>query len=177
MENMQNEKKTWKDYLMTIIAVTTLLLAACATIASFKAAGYGNRMVLAQNRASDQWAYYQAKSIKETQYQVQRDAMAALMPPEVRTEAVAKQIVVFEEEIKRYKKEKNEITQEAQKLEAERDAASQYNPMFGQALMFLQVGILLSSLSAISKSYGYWSVGVAVGTIGVGLFFYAWLVL
>ena len=177
MENMQNEKKTWKDYLMTIIAVTTLLLAACATIASLKAAGYGNRMVLAQNRASDQWAYYQAKSIKETQYQVQRDAMAALMPPEVRTEAVAKQIVVFEEEIKRYKKEKNEITQEAQKLEAERDAASQYNTMFGQALMFLQVGILLSSLSAISKSYGYWSVGVAVGTIGVGLFFYAWLVL
>ncbi len=177
MENMQNEKKTWKDYLMTVIAVTTLLLAACATIASFKAAGYGNRMVLAQNRASDQWAYYQAKSIKETQYQVQRDAMAALMPQEVRTEAVAKQIAVFEEEIKRYKKEKNEITQDAQKLEAERDAASQYNTMFGQALMFLQVGILLSSLSAISKTYGYWGVGVIVGSIGVGLFFYAWLVL
>ena len=176
MENMQNEKKTWKDYLMTIIAVTTLLLAACATIASFKAAGYGNRMVLAQNRASDQWAYYQAKSIKETQYQVQRDSLAALMPPETRTEAVVKQIAVFEEEIKRYKKEKNEITQEAQKLEAERDAAGQYNTMFGQALMFLQVGILLSSLSAISKNYGYWGVGAAVGSIGVGLFFYAWLI-
>ena len=177
MADKQNEKKTWKDHLTTIIAVTTLLLAACATIASFKAAGYGNRMVLAQNRASDQWAYYQAKSIKETQYQVQRDSLAALMPPETRTEAVVKQIAVFGEEIKRYKKEKNEITQEAQKLEAERDAAGQYNTMFGQALMFLQVGILLSSLSAISKNYGYWSVGVVVGSIGIGFFFYAWLVL
>ena len=177
MEDRQNEKKTWKNRLTIVIAVTTLLLAACATIASFKAAGYGNRMVLAQNRASDQWAYYQAKSIKETQYQVQRDALAVLMPPEVRTEAVTKQIAVFEEEIKRYKKEKNEITQEAQRLEAERDAASQYNTLFGQALMFLQVGIVLSSLSAISKNYGYWGVGVVVGSIGVGLFFYAWLVL
>ncbi len=99
------------------------------------------------------------------------------MPPEVRTEAVVKQIAVYEEEIKRYKKEKNEIIQDAQKLEAERDAASQYNTMFGQALMFLQVGILLSSLSAISKNYGYWSVGVVVGSIGIGFFFYAWLVL
>ena len=99
MADRQNEKKTWKDHLTTVIAVTTLLLAACATIASFKAAGYGNRMVLAQNRASDQWAYYQAKSIKETQYQVQRDSMAALMPPEVRTEAVGKQRAVYEGEI------------------------------------------------------------------------------
>lgn len=159
------------------MAVTTLLLAACATLTAFKAAGYGNRMVLAQNQASDQWAYYQAKSIRETQYQVQRDAMVAILPPDIRTESVNKQIAAFEEEIKRYKQEKNDITKEAQKLEIERDTARKYNTVFGQALMFLQVGILLSSLSSINKVNGYWYAGAFIGIMGVGLFLYASFIL
>lgn len=150
MTEQHNEKKTWQDRLPVLIAVTTLLLAVCATLTSFKAAGYGNRMVLAQNQASDQWAYYQAKSIKETQYQVQMDAMLAVLPPNVRTEAVNQQLSAFEKEINRYQQEKSDILKEAQKLERERDAARKYNTVLGQALMFLQVGILLSSLASIN---------------------------
>ena len=45
--------KTWRDRIPTFIAITTLLLAVCATLASFKAAGFGNKMVLAQSQASD----------------------------------------------------------------------------------------------------------------------------
>lgn len=173
----QEEKKSWKDRIPTLIAVTTLLLAACATLASFKAAGYGNRMVLAQSQASDQWAYYQAKSIKETQYQVQRDAMAAMVSVEMRSEAVKKQLSDFEKEVARYKQEKGDIAKEAQKLEQERDAARQYNTIYGQALMFLQVGILLSSLAAINKVNGYWYAGAAIGCLGVGYFLYALVII
>lgn len=177
MTEQSKDNKSWKDKIPTLIAVTTLLLAVCATLTSFKAAGYGNRMVLAQSQASDQWAYYQAKSIKETQYQVQRDAMAAMMPVEMRSEAVKKQLADFEKEITRYKQEKKEIINDAQKLEQERDAARQYNTMYGQALMFLQVGILLSSLASINKVNGYWYAGAAIGGLGVGYFLYALLII
>lgn len=177
MTEQQQEKRSWKDKIPTLIAITTLILAACATLASFKAAGYGNRMVLAQNQASDQWAYYQAKSIKETQYQVQRDAMVALVAPEMRTAAVNKQLAAFEQEISRYKQEKNDIVKEAQKLEAERDSARKYNTVFGQALMFLQIGILLSSLASINKANAYWYAGAFSGVIGVGFFLYAMVIL
>ena len=34
------------EKLPTLIAITTVILAVCTTLASFKAAGYGNRMVL-----------------------------------------------------------------------------------------------------------------------------------
>ena len=74
-ESTEPVKKTWKDRIPTLIAITTLFLAVCATLASFKAGGYSTKMVLAQNQSSDQWAYYQAKSIKETAYQTQRDMM------------------------------------------------------------------------------------------------------
>lgn len=176
-ESTNNEKKTWKDKIPTMIAITTLLLAACATLTAFKAAGYGNRMVLAQSQASDQWAYYQAKSIKETQYQVQRDAMVAALPPEMRSEVISKQIAAFDKEISRYKQEKNDIMKDAQKLEADRDNAQKYNTAFGQGLMYLQVGILLSSLASVNKVYGYWYAGAATGLVGVGYFLYATFIL
>jgi septal ring factor EnvC (AmiA/AmiB activator) len=171
------KKKTWLNRIPTFIAITTLLLAACATLTSFKAGGYGNRMVLAQSQASDQWAFYQAKSIKETQYQIQRAALAALVASEIRTEAVNKQLADFDKEISRYKQEKDDIAKEAKKLEAERDSARQYNSVYGQALMFLQVGILLSSLASINKVYGYWYAGTISGVIGIGLFLYAMIIL
>ncbi len=170
-------KKTWKDKITTFIAITTLLLAACATLSAFKAAGYGNRMVLAQSQASDQWAYYQAKSIKETTYKVQRDSLAALTPAALRTAEVVKQLQIFDQEVERYRQERAEIEQAAKKLEMERDMAQKYNNVLGQALMFLQVGILLSSLAAINKTYLYWYVGSGVGLVGIGFFLYAVLIL
>ncbi len=177
MSQEGQEKTAWKDRIPMFIAITTLLLAACATLTSFKAAGYGNRMVLAQTQASDQWAYYQAKSIKETQYQVQRDAMNAILPQAQRTEAVNTQLAGFEAEVKRYKAEKNEIAEEAKRMEAERDKARTYNTVYGQALMFLQVGILLSSLATINKANGYWYAGLAVGVVGVGFLLYGTFIL
>ena len=39
----------WKDRIPTFIAITTLILAVCATLSSFKAGGYSTKMVLAQS--------------------------------------------------------------------------------------------------------------------------------
>lgn len=163
-------KKSWRDNIGTLIAITTLILAVCATLAAFKAAGYGNKMVLAQNQASDQWAYYQAKSIKETTYQVQRDAFALAAEQSGSRELVKSKMEQYDKEIARYKDEKEQITQEAKKLEQERDVARQLNGSFGQALIFLQIGILLSSLASINKIYAYWYMGLIAGAIGIFLF-------
>ena len=162
----------WREKIPTMIAVTTLILAVCATLTGFKAAGYGNKMVLMQNQATDQWNYYQAKSIKETTYKVQKDALAASAPDGARSEALKKQIAAFEQEIGRYKQERDEIEKEAHRLETERDVAQKYNNALGQALMFLQVGILLSSLASINKIYVYWYAGSGIGAVGIGIFIY-----
>ncbi len=166
----QEIKKPWKEKIGTFIAVTTLVLAVCATLAAFKAAGYGNRMVLAQNQASDQWAYYQAKSLKETAYQTQRDMMELAMKQADKPEIYKDKIAEYDKEIARYHQERDGITSEAKQLEQERDLAQQYNAKFGQALIFLQIGILLSSLASINKVYVYWYIGVIAGGVGVVMF-------
>lgn len=171
---METSAKTWRDRIPTLIAVTTLILAVCATLASFKAAGYGNKMVLAQSQASDQWAFYQAKSIKETAYQTQRDAMELSRQalPGAET-AYREKIAAYDKEVARYKKEKNEIMDEAKKLEAARDEYKTHNVRFGEALILLQIGILFSSLSTISKNHVYWYAGAASGMAGVVAFIHA----
>lgn len=156
--------------LSTIIAVTTVILAVCATLAAFKAAGYGNKMVLAQSQASDQWAYYQAKSIKETAYQVQRDGINFIVPPPGQEQARTAKLAEYDKEIARYKAEKKEIMDEAQRLEKERDIAREFNSCFGQSMIFLQIGILLSSLAAINKVAYYWYMAVISGGTGVAMF-------
>jgi hypothetical protein len=163
------------DRLPTLIAITTVILAVCATLASFKAAGYGNKMVLAQSQASDQWAYYQAKSIKETTYQVQRDGLVFIMPPPGQEQTRAAKIADFDKEISRYKAEKKEIMEEAQRLEKERDIARRFNVSFGQAMIFLQIGILLSSLASINKIRYYWYMALISGGAGSVMFLHTLL--
>ena len=165
-------KKSWKENINTFIAVTTLILAVCATLTAFKAAGYGNKMVLAQSQASDQWSYYQAKSIKETTIQAQRDMMELTMVQTHKGELYKEKIAQYDKEVARYKQEKTDITAEAKRLEGIRDASQGYNSNFGQALIFLQIGILLSSLASINKITFYWYMGLAAGGGGVVMFIY-----
>jgi len=165
-------KKSWKENINTFIAVTTLILAVCATLTAFKAAGYGNKMVLAQSQASDQWSYYQAKSIKETTIQAQRDMVELTMQQTSRTELYKEKIEQYDKDIVRYKQEKNDITVEAKRLEGIRDTSQGYNNNFGQALIFLQIGILLSSLASINKVTFYWYIGLTAGGAGVVMFIY-----
>lgn len=166
-------RKAWKERIPLFIAITTLVLAACATLASFKAAGYGNKMVLTQTQASDQWAFYQAKSMKETSYELAKDSMALNLDKANNTTAVSEKLANYNEEIKRYRKEKNEIANQAKALENERDVARNLNILFGRSLIFLQIGILLSSLATVNKTHIYWYIGAATGLIGVVIFFYA----
>ena len=173
-ESIAESKKTWKDRIPTLIAITTLILAVCATLSSFKAGGYSTKMILSQSQASDQWAFYQAKSIKETAYQTQRDALELARQSNPMLESAYRtRISDYDKEVARYKKEKNEIMGDAKKLEAARDQYQKHGARFGEALILLQIGILLSSLASISKNHVYWYGGAIAGVAGVGAFIYA----
>ena len=67
----EEKKEAWLNYL----ALTTVILAVCATLATFKGGGFSTRSVMTQTQASDQWAFYQAKSIKGYIYEMQKDKL------------------------------------------------------------------------------------------------------
>ena len=55
------------------MALATVVLAVGATLSTFKGGGYSTQSVINQSLASDQWAFYQAKSTKLHLHELQID--------------------------------------------------------------------------------------------------------
>lgn len=153
----------WNDRISTLVAVTTLLLAGCATLATFQSATYGNDALLAQTEMTNCWSYYQAKSIKQHLFQLHRDILTL----EPSTAQTAEKIAEYEEEITRYRQEKYALIQQAAELERTREEAEVRAASFGEALLYLQVGLLLSSLASVSRISYYWYGALLTGAGGL----------
>ena len=166
---MADEKKEpWLNYL----ALTTIIFAVAATLSTFKGGGYSTRSMLSQEQASNKWAYYQSKSLKSYLYETQKDMLELSTLRMAKNESGAKdafekKIADYEKSIKRYDKEKVEIKKDAEKFEAQRDDAQSHSKVFGMAVIFLQISILLSSISALIKRKYIWYIASATGAIGL----------
>ena len=149
------------------IALTALILAICATFASLYAGANASKGILAQSQASDGWAYYQAKSIKQTIYESEL-VMLEIDPPDnadvAKLDALKKN---YKENIDRYEQEQEEIRTAAKAKEAERDHFLELNKGFAGALTYLQIAIMLVSLAGLVKQIYFWYFGIAVGAFGV----------
>jgi hypothetical protein len=161
----------WNDRLGTLVAVTTLLLAGLATLATFQSATYGNDALLAQTELTNCWSYYQAKSIKQHLFQLHRD-MLALEPSTTET---AETLARYEEEIARYRQEKYALMQKAAELERTREEAENRAASFGESLLYLQVGLLLSSLASVGRVPYYWYGALIAGAGGAWMLVRTWM--
>ena len=168
----EEKKELWLNYL----ALATVLLAVCATLSTFKGGGFSTRAVLAQSKASDQWAYYQSKSIKGYIYEIQRDKLELELkekrqkPLPAVIEDYEKKINMYTDKIKKYEDEKARIEKEARNEESIRDNAQEHSQMFGMAVIFLQIAILLSSIAALLKKKSVWVIGLVSGAVGIFYF-------
>jgi len=168
----EEPKEQWLNYL----ALTTVILAVCATLSTFKGAGYSTRSVLSQTQAANQWAYYQSKSIKGYLYENQKESMELELKqnkakfPKILQDEYEGKIAAYRKKLKRYDEEKAIISKEAKKLESIRDEAQKHSQAFGLAVIFLQIAILLSSIAALLKKKSVWLLGVSTGAVGIVYF-------
>jgi len=166
----EEKKEKWLNYL----SATTVLIAVCATLSTFKGGGYSTKSILFQSKASDQWAYYQAKSIKLNLCEMQKDNLElelSRLGNKENTEAIQKKIDSYSDKIKKYTQEKEQISNDAKGLESIRDDSKKHSENFGIAVIFLQIAILISSISALVKKKPLWYISVVIGVVGVVYFF------
>ena len=167
-----------KDKWLNWLALTTLIFSAAATIGSSKAGGYAGKATTEQILASDQWAFYQAKSIKQHNAEVGRDLLDLQTPlaPETTQAKFHATAERYAKEISRYDAEKKEIKDVAAGHEKTLDVSSKYAGDFGRAVLYLQVAIILSAMAALLKKQPLWFVSFAPGVAGLIYFIYAfWL--
>jgi hypothetical protein len=168
----EEKKEKWLNYL----ALTTVILAVCATLSTFKGGNFSTLSVMSQSQASNQWAYYQAKSIKGYIYEIQREKLElelrAMGPKAAKgvVEDYRKKIASYTEKINKYDEEKTKIKKDAEDLERVRNDAQKHTKTFGMAVIFLQIAILLSSIAALMKKKLLWLTGCIVGVYGIVYF-------
>jgi len=140
------------------VAITTAIYAVMLAIAALGGNNAMKDMLLAQQQSSDQWSFYQAKVIREHEYRIQQRRLevelaerGAGMAPEARQQYEAL-LAEFTAETKRYNTEKKDIEKDAKKLEHERDVNRQRDPYFDFAEVLLQIAIVMSSVSILSRS-------------------------
>jgi len=168
----EEKKEPWLNWL----ALTTVILAVCATLATFKGGGYSTRSIMNQSKASDKFAHYQSKSIKGYQYDMAKEKLELelkILGPKVSKEIAgeyAGKIAEYGEKIAKYEAEKADIMKEARGFETQRDDAQKHGYPFGIAVIFLQISILLSSIAALLKKQPVWFLGVGIGAVGLVYF-------
>jgi hypothetical protein len=140
------------------VALTTAIFAVILAITSLGGNKAMKEMLLAQQQASDQWAFYQAKVVREHLYRSQKLRLevdllerGGVMRPEAR-EKLESTLRKMAEEENRYATEKKEIEKEAKKLEHERDVNRSKEPYFEYGEVLLQIAIVMASISILSGS-------------------------
>jgi len=154
------------------VALATSIFAVILAIASLGGNYATKEMLLSQQQASDQWAYFQAKSVKEHQTRTLRLQLeialaerSAKMPSDVqrKTEALLGQVT---EEEKRYEAEKREIEKEAKNLEHERDLNRTKDPYFDFAEVLLQIAIVMASISILADTPALYHFSLFLASLG-----------
>ncbi len=167
---MSDEKKeTWLNWL----AVTTILFSACATLSTFKGGGFSNRAILAQANASDQWSFYQAKSVKQHTFELARDDLGLqLLSVKDSTVAHAFQakIASYSSDVARYQADKDKAMNDAKAFVSDREDYQKHGARFAEAVVYLQVAIVFSALAALMKKKLLWLLGSASGSVGLVYF-------
>ena len=161
-----------EDHFSRRVALVTAMFAVLLAIAALGGNHAMKEMLLAQQKSSDQWAFYQAKVIREHQYRGQKLRLevdlverGASLKPEAR-EKLEGLMKKFEEEEKRYNVEKKDIEKEAKKLEHERDIWQARDPYFLFAEALLQIAIVMSSVSILSRSGAVFSFSLLLAVAG-----------
>jgi hypothetical protein len=133
------------------ISVYAALLAICTLIG-----GSISGKILSNNiLASDAWAHYQAKSIKQNLYEIANNLTTDKSLQDS-----------YRNNIQRLDNDKNEISAEAKKLEADRDEAKKKSPYFSFGSAFLQIAIVLSSTAILAVSMELLFASIMFGILG-----------
>ena len=135
------------------VALSTAILAVLAAISGLLSGKHANEAMMSQIEASDQWSYYQAKSIKASVL----DAKMSLSNTPNESDAAKRD---------RYEKEQEEIKTEAEHKQTESKSNFHSHEIFARGVTMFQIAIAIAAISALTRKRRFWIVSLIFGLAG-----------
>ncbi len=157
-EELQEEIEKVREPFERSVAATMAILAAFLAVVSVLGHIMTTEELLLQQKASDQWSYYQAKSIRRYQSEVARDLFAGMK--------LTPQSGQYQKNADKYRKDDEDIQKEAQGLEQESHLRGRQALGFHFGEVFLEFSIVLASLAILTKRKLLWYASMLSGAFG-----------
>lgn len=180
-ERAENEAEDrFRNRAALLIAIFAMLLA----VGSLGGGNVAEDMIHANIKASDTWAFYQAKNVRQTAYRLAADEMklqaaSPALAPETRA-ALQGTIQKYEQTIARYDDEpdpaapgdslrgegKKQLAAQARSYEQDRERAGEQDSNFDYSEVALQLALVLGSVAILSLSRPVLYLAIGLGAIG-----------
>jgi hypothetical protein len=147
------------------VSVTISTLAVLIALVTLFGHRASTERILLQGKASDQWSYYQAKDIRLNASEGFAEVFNDVASGDKEKMAVAHE--KWTKKVEKYDKDREEISNEAKKLEAERDVYGAREDRFDAGEAFLEIGLVICSLTLLTKRKVFWVSGSILGVVGV----------
>lgn len=161
----QNERENSPLLVPVSVTISTLaVLVAGVTLLSHRA---HTEELLRQSQAASKWTQYQAKSIRLYDTGTTSDIVSIVAPLNKEVgEALEKK---YEAAVEHYQSDKEDVSKEARDLEAERDLAGRKADRFDGGEALLEVGLVICSLTLLTRRRIFWFGGMAIAAGGVAM--------
>ena len=175
MREAGEQSLTHVSLIISVLAV----LVAMVTVMSHRE---HTEAVLAQARATDRWNEYQARHIRQFEVGLATDALSlrtgsgqTLADADLQSKIAAK-LAEYKERQAHTQEQLNEDTGEAHKLEADVTLAERKAARFDLGEALLQIGVVLASVTLLTRQWRYVVVALALGVSGIAAALSAFLV-
>jgi hypothetical protein len=152
-EEIQHRAEHGGEKWISWVALSTAILAVLAAIAGLLSGMHANEAMMSQIESSDQWGYYQAKSIKASVL----DAKIALASAANADDSQKRD---------RYEKEQEEIKAEAEQKQNEAKSNFHQHEIFARGVTMFQIAIAIAAISALTKKRRFWIASLLFGIAG-----------
>ena len=182
------EERVVDEHFRRRAAVAIGVLAMLLAIASLAGENASREMINNNILASDMWAFFQAKNIRQTANQLAADQLELVLAgqpklPAGARETIQKRIADYRATAARYESEpdlkdpsnplkgegKTQLTARAKAFEEKRDHAQRQLPSFEYAQALFQLGIVLGSVSIVAGSRALLGFGLTLGGVATFL--------
>jgi hypothetical protein len=155
------------DPLVLPVSITISIMAVLVAAVTLMGHRTHTEELLRQSQAADKWSQYQAKSVRLHETQGFSDVVniVATMDKE-KGEALREK---YQKEVEHYESDKEDISKEAKDLEADRDLAGRKADRFDGGEAFLEIGLVICSITMLTKRKLFWFGGMLVGAVGIAL--------
>lgn len=150
---------------MAPVSLTMAVLAVALAVVSLLGMRSHEERLMMRNEANDQWAYYQAKDIRMHMDKALADFESFATNTDPAKAQEARQANLAEAE--KYAKQTEEIQAKAKGLDDEADKESHRGNRFDLGEVFLDVGLVVTSITLLSGRRAFWYLGIVLGVIGI----------